>query len=190
MNSLLETLRQETKTQHEALHVHPLLAPLTSNDITLPEYVSALQAFHHAYKLMEAQQRAVVPGLPDAPTLEWLGHDLQQQGAAPRVLRDVPYPAADTPSKRLGYLYVKQGSTLGGQVISRNLERRLGLAKGTDNMFFAGYGDKTGQQWKAFLLASVKLEGINVDEAAAQAVASFDAIGLSCDAVLQQIRTS
>ena len=190
MNSILETLRQATKTQHEALHVHPLLAPLTTNQITRPEYVAALQAFYHAYKLMESQQRVPVPGLPDAPALTWLTHDLQAQGAAPRALRDVPYPPADTPSKRLGYLYVKQGSTLGGQVISRNLERRLGLAKGTDNTFFAGYGDQTGPQWKAFLLASVKLQGINMDEAAAQAVASFDAIGLSCDAVLQQIRSA
>ena len=50
----------------------------------------------------------------------------------------------------LGSMYVVEGSTLGGQLISRELERSSGFYSGLGYSFFRSYGKKVGQQWKAF----------------------------------------
>jgi len=44
-SNLLEKLRAETRAQHDALHVHPLLAPLNRPDVTHDQYRDALTAF-------------------------------------------------------------------------------------------------------------------------------------------------
>jgi len=48
-----------------------------------------------------------------------------------------------------GCLYVLEGATLGGQVISRHLAK-LGIGPETGGRFFNGYGAKTGRMWKSF----------------------------------------
>jgi heme oxygenase len=48
-----------------------------------------------------------------------------------------------------GCLYVLEGATLGGQVISRHLAK-LGIGPENGGRFFHGYGAKTGEMWKSF----------------------------------------
>jgi heme oxygenase len=52
----------------------------------------------------------------------------------------------------IGTLYVIEGATLGGQVISRHLYRHLGFSANAGARFFNGYGDEaaTQQQWTLF----------------------------------------
>lgn len=50
----------------------------------------------------------------------------------------------------LGSLYVLEGSTLGGQLISRALESRLGLSGGLGYSYFASYGDGVSRMWRSF----------------------------------------
>ncbi len=49
----------------------------------------------------------------------------------------------------LGCLYVLEGATLGGQVISRHLAK-LGIGPENGGRFFNGYGARTGEMWKSF----------------------------------------
>jgi heme oxygenase len=49
----------------------------------------------------------------------------------------------------IGCLYVLEGATLGGQVITRHL-KTLGIEPSTGGSFFAGYGSRTGEMWKSF----------------------------------------
>jgi len=51
----------------------------------------------------------------------------------------------------LGTLYVTEGATLGGQLISRQLERHLGLCDGRGYAFFQSYGSGIGVMWRRFL---------------------------------------
>jgi heme oxygenase len=48
----------------------------------------------------------------------------------------------------LGALYVLEGSTLGGQVISRHLEKHFGWKDGRGYSFFLGHGAHTGERWR------------------------------------------
>ena len=182
--TLLEALRAETRDAHEALHVHPLLRPLTEPDLTREQYGAALAAFDVFYRAMESGRTAAAPvGMPDAPAQRWLQSDLENLGQAPLDIV-LATPVADTPARVAGYLYVKQGSTLGGAVMSKNLNRVLGLRPGLDQMFFAGYGPQTGRMWKFFI---ENLSGgapyLPQTEIIEMAVASFQAIAAACDAV-------
>ena len=49
-----------------------------------------------------------------------------------------------------GCLYVLEGSTLGGQVLSRRLSQSLGLTPSTGGAFLWAYGDQTGEMWRRF----------------------------------------
>ena len=48
-----------------------------------------------------------------------------------------------------GCMYVLEGATLGGQVISRHLAK-LGIGPENGGLFFNGYGVRTGEMWKSF----------------------------------------
>jgi heme oxygenase len=47
-------------------------------------------------------------------------------------------------------LYVLEGSTLGGQLISRHINLVIGLAPGHGCDFFSGHGGATGEMWQRF----------------------------------------
>jgi heme oxygenase len=49
-----------------------------------------------------------------------------------------------------GAMYVIEGSTLGGQLIARSVERSLALNEGQGDAYFRGYLDRTGEMWKDF----------------------------------------
>jgi heme oxygenase len=50
-----------------------------------------------------------------------------------------------------GCLYVVEGSTLGGQIISRQVTRNLGLSPDNNGCrFFCCYGENTGTMWRRF----------------------------------------
>lgn len=175
---LLDRLRDETRDVHEALHHHPLLAPLISPDLTLRDYRYTLLAF-------EAFYRGLEPVADSAPVLDWLAHDLARQGLSPLSMPGRTLPVIATESQAWGYLYVKHGSTLGGGIISRNLKRVLGLNPLIDQRFFAGYGDENGMRWKKFIenLFS-KAAVLNPNEAAEMAVTCFRSVAEICDAML------
>ena len=182
--TLLDKLRAATREQHEALHVHPLLAPLNRPDLTHAQYADALTAFDAFYRAMEAGRTVPAPpGVPDAPVVDWLAHDLVATGAQPLTIT-VDCPPIDSEARLWGYLYVKQGSMLGGAVMSKNLNRALGLRPGTDQLFFAGYGAETGPRWKE-LIENLFRRAPSLSQAdiIEMAGASFQAIADLCNAV-------
>lgn len=186
--TLLDALRTATGEVHQALHVHPLLAPLTQPDLTLRDYQWALQAFEVFYRDAEAKVRIAIPeACPNAPVLDWLDADLTAQGLRPLDLRaPAGFPVIDSPARLMGYLYTKQGSGLGGGVMSKTLRRALGLEPLTGQHFFAGYGSETGQKWQFFidyLFASAP--NLSIEETVEMAVASFRTIAAVCDVVLE-----
>jgi heme oxygenase len=49
-----------------------------------------------------------------------------------------------------GALYVIEGSTLGGQIISRMIQQHIRIENGFGLSFFNSYGDNTHQMWAKF----------------------------------------
>ena len=189
--SLIEALRHHTRAQYEALHQHPLLAGLSDDRLTLDDFHHILLAFDAYYTHAEAACFAGWPEhAPNAPVLAWLASDLAQHRLdswADRVV--FSHPPLDTPSKMAGYLYVKQGFTLGGQTISKHVERQLALIPHIDQWFFAGYHHDNGRQWKLFVEV---IDGLDFhrEDVVASASQSFENLAWFCDSVVQLRQSS
>jgi len=68
--------------------------------------------------------------------------------ASPELLPDLP-----TFGHALGALYVIEGATLGGRLILRDLEPRIGVAIAGATRFFGGRGETVGPMWQSFRTA-------------------------------------
>jgi heme oxygenase len=59
-------------------------------------------------------------------------------------------PKLETVSQGIGCMYVLEGSTLGGQIISRHLKQSLDITPENGGAFFISYGAELGKRWKEF----------------------------------------
>jgi hypothetical protein len=91
------------------------------------------------------------------------GGDHGRPGAA----NDPPMHGADigfdTPARRLGALYVVEGSTLGGRHLARNLDPLLGSTESAGRRFFLGRGADTNAAWIGFLARMTLFAGTPAD---------------------------
>ena len=156
--SILSRLRAETRAEHDAIEA---ALDMTGNGLTREVYRRVLERFYGFYAPLEPAIRAVggwadrgldLDARRKGPLLE---ADLRTLGVdAPTALPlcdDLPHLV--TPADCFGCLYVLEGSTLGGQFISRHVHRVLGVTPETGGRFFHGYGDKTGEMWQSFRAA-------------------------------------
>ena len=149
----LERLKRETTAAHEAVE-HSL--PLMDADLDLDRYTACLQRMAGIVGAWEAEATRVAPQslrplLDERRRLHLLHKDLHTFGTTPVVAPSRPVlPPMHTEPRLLGTMYVMEGSTLGGQLIARHLERTLGLAPGVGNSFFRSHAEHTGAMWRAF----------------------------------------
>jgi heme oxygenase len=154
--SIRDRLKAETATQHQNLED---AMNLLREDYTIGEYGALIQAFYGFYKPFEDAVSAQADKLPAA--LEWpkrlkshqLAEDIEKLGLPlpTRLAGPSDLPALDTPAQILGVLYVIEGSTLGGMVISRHFKKILDLDATNGAAFYVGYGPETVPFWKGFL---------------------------------------
>ncbi|MBP3955787.1 biliverdin-producing heme oxygenase [Gemmata sp. G18] len=85
-----------------------------------------------------------------------LVNDLAELGHAPDRFPICPPPQVPSLGDALGRMYVLEGATLGGRMISRMVEARLGFTPERGCAFFASYGDRVGAMWTAFRSALVR----------------------------------
>jgi heme oxygenase len=78
-----------------------------------------------------------------------LGH-LDPETRTLAVAQAPDLPTVNNLGSALGCLYVMEGSTLGGQIICRMIERSLGFSTHTGAAFFGGYGRETMTMWNSF----------------------------------------
>jgi len=154
---ILRRLRNETSERHAGLEQRlPVIEPRLSRD----NYRAILEGFFGYYAPLEVPLCAsnVWADLPfdfasrrKVPRLE---KDLVALGKTAEELTRLPrcaeLPALDSIPRVLGCLYVIEGATLGGQVITRHLRANLAITPETGGAFFAGYGAATGARWQAF----------------------------------------
>lgn len=92
--------------------------------------------------------------LADRQRTNLLRHDLRALGMTASQMETLPVcdklPRIESICEGLGCLYVFEGSTLGGQLIARELLRRFGIDQSSGAAFFHGHGADTGAMWRAF----------------------------------------
>ncbi len=155
----LQKLRYSTAASHHALEQNACSISLMSNAVTLEHYVVYLNCLLPFVKGFEEQ---VFPGLEPYITdlderrkLHLLCSDLRLSEVTEQV--DQSFNEAffmhHYPDKasRLGGMYVLEGSTLGGKIITKHLQQSLGEKVAGKTTYLNPYGEQAGSRWKNFL---------------------------------------
>ncbi|MDB5267397.1 MAG: hypothetical protein JWP58_437 [Hymenobacter sp.] len=180
-SAILPRLRLETRPFHDAVEQNPFNLALTAGTVTAADTTQFLAKMYGFLEPYEAELHAHAATFGPA----W---QLDQRYRAPLILQDLArlghdaapplYPELPPLTSRaqlLGAMYVLEGSTLGGQVIARQLDK-AGIAT---HAFFTGRAERTGQLWKAFCeqLTEAAATGEDDPEAiVASAVHTFQAL--------------
>lgn len=146
---VLSRLRAETRTAHEALETDLDIFRHLASEAGRRRLARLFHGLHAGAEAVLAPWLAAVPGL-----------DWEARRRRPVLDRDLahlgepappPCPVARPGSRAeaLGLLYVLEGSTLGGQVIRKQLLKQGRSLDGVS--FLDPYGADTGPRWKSFL---------------------------------------
>jgi heme oxygenase len=167
-SSLFTRLRAETAESHAALEATFNLERVLNSRDAARHVLERFYGFHIVWE--PAMARTDAAGFAAARSrLPHLRADLARLGCAEADLAAVARceAAAGLPDSRagsIGSLYVLEGSTLGGQLISRAL-KDAPWAPPEGLTYFNPYGPKTGEQWRAFM-AWADTAAVGDDEAA------------------------
>lgn len=158
--AILQRLRAFTEESHRNIEVE--LSFLLSPAVTLNDIKGLLSGF---YTFIIAQEIQMI-GLTDDKWLKdidlhgrlkqpALYFDLRNLGMTDDEITNLPrcgnLPPLQTTAQRLGYLYVIEGSSLGGRIINLHLASTLGLSGSKKLRYFSPYGDAhVGSYWRQY----------------------------------------
>jgi heme oxygenase len=167
-------LRNGTQDLHSLIEVSPKFSGLMKEQVTLGDYIQALELLALFYARRESQilsgTAQYFPDFNYIPRLPLLNRDLRNLGV---VKDDNPIEnniALPNKAEILGVLYVVEGSTLGGQIISRHLESKLGLQISEAMRFYTLNGKMLPDHWST--VKRLFRENLKDSEEIAQAVFS------------------
>jgi heme oxygenase (biliverdin-IX-beta and delta-forming) len=140
-------LRESTHAAHAQAEAS--LAPLAQPD-SLARYAALLCVLWGFQAPMERllghQELPSAVGWPVRQRLGALAADLTDLGVSVAPLREAAgLPALSSPGAVWGTLYVTEGATLGGRVLRRHIEARLGPVP---LRFLDGHGNRTQPMWR------------------------------------------
>lgn len=205
--SILSRLRLETRREHDAVE---RVLDLIGGSLTREGYRHRLEQFYGFYGPLEQALRArcdpldgcsgestftawsmPMPSalLPRLNKSDLLRQDLRHLGVLTGTLplcRELP--ALQTRAELLGCLYVLEGATLGGRLITQHIRTTFGITPATGGSFFEGYGDDTGKMWQAMrhLLVSGAPDKQTENAIVANAIATFACLRSWCESGEQQ----
>jgi len=152
-------LKQATKVLHIALETK--LRALLSDDISLDQYAAVQKKFYGFYRPIETRLLSIRGWddpefeLSNRLKLPLLRDDFASLAVDSEELARLPncgsLPRLETVPEALGCLYVLEGSTLGGKIITRRLKKILPVDESRGCSFFNSYGDDVGRMWSSFL---------------------------------------
>ena len=115
------------------------------------DYIALLRLMYGYYKpLQEKLQPAALEEI-DIRYADNILNDIRDLGSTDN---HIPVcnriPSINTPGSMLGALYVTEGSTLGGRIITKMIAKQLNISPEKGFSFFNAYGDDTQIIWEKF----------------------------------------
>ncbi|MCD8742283.1 biliverdin-producing heme oxygenase [Mucilaginibacter roseus] len=151
---LSEKLKEETKTYHHQTEVALIGRIKAISD--KEDYASLLKMFYGYFGGLEKHiDNAIDTSLMDdyhqRRKTSAIAEDLEALNAdVPAVAEGGDLPEITSHLQALGALYVIEGSTLGGKIISKMIAQKLDPLHGEALSFFNSYGDDTMKMWNSF----------------------------------------
>lgn len=148
--NILSRLRAATSQAHHALEADLDLISRLSSEAGRRAVVERFFSLH------VAAEETLRPHLAAMTDLEFearrrtphLVRDLTALGGDARSAPPCPISAPDCSAEALGFFYVLEGSTLGGAVIRRTMDKSGGDMTGLS--FLNPYAERTGERWRTF----------------------------------------
>ena len=154
MSALGDVIKSETKQAH--IETEQLLVPLLKNIKTKEDYAAVLSIFYGLFQPLqkEIEKHITEHALPD----------ITKRRKAASIEKDIFYLEVnrkadicqDLPTihhllQAFGALYVVEGSTLGGQIITKMLQKNTSVSLPENSLnFFKGYGQDNVMMWQQF----------------------------------------
>ena len=179
----LTTLRSATASQHRNAEKD---LDLLRASFTRDDYVALLKRFYGFHLPWESKVGAVLEmELPDffepRKKLQNLEADLRYFGCVAEDRSSIipcnKLPLLNSIGSALGSVYVIEGSSLGGRILTRHFSEHLGIRPDAGCSYFSGYGDQTGQMWSAFGELMAKRPPVENNEMLTAAVSTFELLG-------------
>lgn len=164
---ILERLRSETKAAHQALEKQIVLR--IKQVQTPQDYTRLLELFYGYFHPLESilsiyLDNSSVPLYDVRRKSDRLVNDIQaSSGNHPEYLC-TDLPAIKNATQAMGSMYVLEGSTLGGQIITKMIKERLQLSTDESVSFFSGYGAQTENMWSSFTKALINMAANEQEE--------------------------
>jgi heme oxygenase len=166
--TILARLKSETRAAHDRIEAAMDLDRRIASRDAYRDLLIRFYGFHKAW------EEAAAGKAPDRGFFErrrktrLLVQDLEALGLKsediirlPQCRPLMPLPA---PEAVLGSMYVVEGSTLGGAIIARDVEQRLGLTAETGCAYFRSYGRDIAAMWKSFGAVLVEASSPEADD--------------------------
>lgn len=177
---LLQELRQQTSEQHLRLEQELAIEDRLRD---LESYRELLKRFYGWWVPWEARvdasnDQALLGFFEPRRKRQKLRADLLYLGLTACEVNSIELAHVrelKTEAQILGSMYVTEGSTLGGQVITRMIEQKLGLSDGHGYSFYRSYGVQVGSMWREFgTFAQNRVAIASHDEAIESARETFE----------------
>ncbi|MFT4521214.1 MAG: heme oxygenase [Bacteroidia bacterium] len=174
-----DRLKTETATQHAHTESFSYGKEIMSRTLNTSQYQELLIANYLYIKAWEDQWASLSFDVPESMNLQarrkstWLVNDLKALGLDVSKLPVFTIASVSSYAAFLGRMYVIEGSTMGGAVISKQLALNEHLT-GYNFQFYGAYGPELLPMWRSFLahLDAIATED-DSDETIAAAKESF-----------------
>jgi heme oxygenase len=152
--TLLERLKTETRPAHERIeNAMDLERRIASRD-SYKDLLIRFYGFHSAWEKAASAKAPDKAFFDNRRKAKLLAKDLAALGLEEDEIIRLPQcellMPLDSPAAVLGSMYVVEGSTLGGALIARDVERKLGYDAETGCAYFKSYGRDIAVMWKQF----------------------------------------
>jgi heme oxygenase len=166
--TILARLKTETRAAHDRIEAAMDLDRRIATRDGYRDLLIRFYGFHKAWET-EAVGRAPDQGFFErrrktqllVQDLEALGLKSDDIIRLPQCRPLMPLPG---PEAVLGSMYVVEGSTLGGAIIARDVENRLGLDAETGCAYFRSYGRDIAAMWRSFGAVLLEASSPEVDD--------------------------
>jgi heme oxygenase len=151
---LADKLKTDTLTNHQQLE--KMLVGRMKSIRSIQDYIALLQIFYSYFGGLEQQidqyiNEVELPDYQQRRKSAALAQDIKDLGGIPvEKASGNALPAIQNTAQAYAAMYVIEGSTLGGKIISKMMAQQLRINDGSGLSFFSGYGDNTEMMWDKF----------------------------------------
>lgn len=178
-----QRIKAETADLHKQTESAPLSVALVSDAVNEKVYTDYLQRMKDIVAWYEDVVfnglAGMIPDIDQRRKLQFIKNDLTGFNIDPeKNTTHFSLPDAETNAVLLGYMYVLEGSSLGGAMIYKHVSRYMDITEQKGGSFFTCYQADLSARWKSFLdiMGEHSLTEKNADEIITGANRAFRAI--------------